>query len=452
VKPSTEREPVAAGSNRDSPGGGKFTNKYIQYMHKNTGVATAAASPPGLPLLVLLLCFFFNFIGRGVGDTYMVFLLPLGAEFGWHRSQMTSVYSLLMVVSGLASPLAGIVFERWGPRTLYALGLALLGGGYFVAGQLHQLWQFYLCIGVLGGLGASAIGMVPAAALISRWFERRMSTAIGLAYAGFGCGSLVLVPLTQALIDHGGWREAYHAIGLALLLLLPLSLLLPWRRIQAGQATMALQRARAAANQPPGPSPLRRALGQKRFWLLVQVMFFTAMCIYLISVQSVAYLVDIGFTPLQAAGAFGSAGLLSVIGVSASGWIADRFGHRPAATLSFIGTFSGTVVLVVMSYGDAAWLLAGYVLLFGICQGARGPVVASLSARLFAGPGQATIYGAIHACMSVGSGIGALLSGVLHDLTGGYRAAFGLSMACLLLAAAPFWTSDILIPAERPAT
>jgi uncharacterized membrane protein YedE/YeeE len=43
--------------------------------------------------------------------------------------------------------------------------------GYFIAGQLAQLWQFYLCIGLLGGLGASAIGMVPAAALISRWFD-----------------------------------------------------------------------------------------------------------------------------------------------------------------------------------------------------------------------------------------------------------------------------------------
>ena len=420
-------------------------------MHKNMGHPPAAVSPPGLPLLVLLLCFVFNFIGRGVGDTYMVFLLPLGAEFGWHRSQMTSVYSMLMVVSGLASPLSGIVFERWGARVLYGAGLALLGGAYFIAGQLTQLWQFYLCIGLVGGLGASAIGMVPAAALISRWFDRRMSTAIGIAYAGFGCGSLVLVPLTQALIDHGGWREAYHTIGLALLVGLPLSLLLPWRRIQAGQATMAVRRAKAAAALPAGPSPLRLALKNKRFWLLVQVMFFTAMCIYLISVQSVAYLVDIGFTPLQAAGAFGSAGMLSVIGVSASGWIADRFGHRPAATLSFAGTFLGTVVLYLMSWGDAAWLLAGYVLLFGICQGARGPVVASLSARLFAGPGQATIYGAIYACMSVGSGLGALLSGVLHDLTGGYRAAFGLSMACVVLAALPFWTTRALIPAERPA-
>ncbi|MBE0548661.1 MAG: MFS transporter, partial [Rubrivivax sp.] len=194
-------------------------------MHKNKEGATAELSWLTLPVLVVLLCFAFNFIGRGVGDTYMVFLLPLGAEFGWQRSQMTSVYSALMVTSGLASPLAGAVFERWGPRVLYAAGLALLGAGYYGAGQAQQLWHLYVCIGVLGGLGASALGMVPAAVLISRWFDRRMSTAIGLAYAGFGCGALVLVPLAQTLIDAHGWREAYRAIGGTLLVLLPLSLL-----------------------------------------------------------------------------------------------------------------------------------------------------------------------------------------------------------------------------------
>lgn len=129
-------------------------------MHKNNAERARTGSAAVLPVLVLALCFAFNFIGRGVGDTYMVFLLPLGAEFGWHRSQMTSVYSALMVVSGLASPLSGIVFERWGPRVLYAGGLALLGAGYWLAGQARTLWQFYLCIGLLGGLGASAIGMV----------------------------------------------------------------------------------------------------------------------------------------------------------------------------------------------------------------------------------------------------------------------------------------------------
>ncbi|MBE0549665.1 MAG: MFS transporter, partial [Rubrivivax sp.] len=191
-------------------------------------------------------------------------------------------------------------------------------------------------------------------------------------------------------------------------------------------------------------------LRERRFWLLVQVMFFTTVGMYLIIVQSVAYLVDIGFTPLKAAGAFGTAGMLSVVGVSGAGWLADRFGYKRAATVSFAGTFAGTAVLFAMSYQSTHWLLGAYVLLFGICQGARGPLVASLSARLFPGPGQAAIYGAIYACMSVGSGLGALLAGVLYDLTGGYRASFLLAMACVLMAGAPFWLSNTLQPPARP--
>ena len=337
-----------------------------------------------------------------------------------------------------------MVFERWGPRVLYAGGLALLGSGYFLASKVTALWQFYACISLLGGLGAAAIGMVPAAALISRWFERRLSTAIGIAYAGFGCGSLLIVPLAQTLIDADGWRHAYQVIGGSLLVVLRLSLAVPWRTIRAGLPSLVVPRHRVAA----GAGPVRAALRDRTFWRLVQVMFFTAVGMYLIIVQSVAYLVDVGFTPLQAAAAFGAAGVLSVVGVSSAGWLADRFGHRRAATVSFVGTFLGISLLFAMSYGASLAMLVAYVLLFGICQGARGPLVAGLSARLFSGPGQATIYGVIFACMSVGSGIGALLAGALHDLTGGYRAGFVLAMVCVLLAALPFWTSDAL--ARRP--
>ena len=227
-----------------------------------------------------------------------------------------------------------------------------------------------------------------------------------------------------------------------LLVLLPLSLALPWRAMRAG-----LPSTTPAAAYPLGTSaadavgPVRAALRDRPFWLLVQVMFFTAVGMYLVIVQSVVYLVDVGFTPLQAAGAFGVAGMLSVVGMSSAGWMADRFGHRRAATLSFTGTAIGIALLFAMSYRSTHWLLVAYVLLFGICQGARGPLIAGLSARLFAGPGQSTIYGVIYACMSVGSGIGALLSGVLHDLTGGYRAAFLLALVCVLWRRS-LWTSN----------
>jgi MFS family permease len=176
-------------------------------------------------------------------------------------------------------------------------------------------------------------------------------------------------------------------------------------------------------------------------------MFFTAFSMYLVIVQSVAYLVDMGFSPLQAATAFGACGMLSVVGLSSSGWVSDRFGPRNAATASFIGTTLGIAMLYAISWRASEVLLVAYVLLFGICQGARGPVVAGLSAKLFSGRGQATVYGAIYALMSVGTGAGALLSGALHDWTGGYRAGFLLALASVALAAAPFWTSRELEPA-----
>ena len=430
-----------------------FICKYSRSMQKNSSpVPQARAGRAAFG--VLALCFFFNFLSRGIADTYMVFLLPLEAQFGWQRTQMTSVYSALMLTSGLCSPVAGLVFERCGARVLYGAGVLLLAAGYLIASQAQSLWHFYVGIGLLGGLGSGAVGMVPAAAILSWWFGTRLSTAIGIAYAGFGCGSLVMVPLAQGLIDTGGWRDAYQILGFGLLVLTGAAVLMPWERITSMRPAAA---ARPAGQRVAGPLSL--AIRQRRFWLLVQVMFFTALGMYLVTVQSVLYFVDVGFTPLQAATAFGAAGMLSVLGVSSVGWLSDGVGHKRAATISLCGTSLGICMLLALSWHRSELLLVAYVLLFGICQGARGPVVASLSARLFAEQGQASVYGAIYACMSVGTGLGALLSGILHDLTAGYRTAYVLAIICMLLAALPFWTSgDLLVaapghplPAEGPS-
>ena len=44
-------------------------------------------------------------LGRGMGDTYAVFLVPLEREFGWTRSQVTGVYSVYLLVNGFTAPL-----------------------------------------------------------------------------------------------------------------------------------------------------------------------------------------------------------------------------------------------------------------------------------------------------------------------------------------------------------
>ena len=241
-------------------------SKYSGYMLKNSvaGEATPPATPVAMAAAVLVLCFAFNFVGRGVGDTYMVFLLPLEKEFGWHRSQMTSVYSALMVVGGLAAPLGGMGFERWGPRILYPGGLALLGSGYFLASKVTALWQFYVCISLLGGLGVAAIGMVPAAALISRWFERRLQHRDRHRLRGLRLRSLLIVPLAQTLIDADGWRHAYQVIG-ATLLVSPAGL--GWRCRERSAPACRRSSCRARASLPaPGRCARRCATAPSGVW------------------------------------------------------------------------------------------------------------------------------------------------------------------------------------------
>jgi predicted MFS family arabinose efflux permease len=283
------------------------------------------------------------------------------------------------------------------------------------------------------------LGMVPASMLISRWFRDRMSTAMGVAYAGFGTGTLLIVPLAQYLIESHGWRETYRLIGLALLVLLPLVFLVPWRRLAAGPA-----KAPARKSNPLDETrawQVGSAMKTRAYWQLVQVFAFTARAMYAMLAQIVAYLVQVGLKPLEAATAFGAQGLLSVMGMMASGWSSDRFGFRATATASFVSTFIGIGFLLLLSVHPAAWLVVPFVLFFGISQGARGPIVASITARTFRGPAFATISGTIFACMSVGGAVGSWASGMLYDLTGGYRASFVFSMACVAIAVAPFWTA-----------
>lgn len=418
-------------------------------MAASTPAAGTKLSDSSLAGLALLLGFLFNVAGRGVGDTYIVFLLPLGAEFGWNRSEISSVYSVYMLSTGLSAPFVGMLFDRWGPRVVYSCGLACLGGAYVLAGSLNQLWQFHIFVGVAGGMGVAALGMVPAASLISRWFRGNTGTAIGIAYAGLGCGTLLIVPLAQYLSESLGWRSTYHVLGTSLLVLLPFVLFMPWRVLRAGRRDDVRVTDAPQASLPratPQASPLRAALKTRAFWSLAQVFCFTGLAMYTVLVQTIAFLIESGFAPLEAASAFGAAGILSVIGVTATGVLADRIGYRRTVTASFVCTLLGLVCLLALASYPSGWFLFGFIAFFGIAQGARGPIVSSLCAKLFPGTGLATIYGTIYACMSVGAAVGSLISGVLHDVTGGYQASFIFAMLVVLVAITPFWTSPALKP------
>ena len=73
-----------------------------------------------------------------------------------------------------------------------------------------------LCVGI----GVAFIGNVPNSILLGRWFGPRLPTAMAVVYSAMGAGVLVLLPASQLLIDHLGWRDAYQMFGIVTLGLL----------------------------------------------------------------------------------------------------------------------------------------------------------------------------------------------------------------------------------------
>jgi MFS family permease len=389
-------------------------------------------------LAVVLTCFVFNIFSRGIGDAYTVMVIPLEREFGWSRAELTGIYSVYLLVSGLVGPGAGWLFDRFGPRTVYATGLGIAGVALIGASYLDRLLGFYLVIGLAVGIGVGLLGMVPAAALLARWYKRRLSTMIGIVFSAAGVGALIIVPLAQYLVALHSWRGAYRVLGACVLVTAVVQIFaVPWKRFAVGDPRVE---ALHAADVGAVPWTVKRAMETPLFWGCVRVFFFTSMGMYVVLVQTVSYLIDLGIAPLAAASAFGVMGMLSVASVMSSGFLADRMGTRRTAMVSFAGTAIGISLFLALSWGPAPLLLGACIVIFGLCQGARGPLISALAAKGFAGKGHATVYGTILATNAIGAALGSYAAGMMHDLTGDYRASFVFSLVSIIFAAMPFFT------------
>ena len=177
------------------------------------------------------------------------------------------------------------------------------------------------------GIGIALIGNVPNSILLGRWFGPRLPTAMAVVYSATGAGVSVLLPASQILIDHVGWRDAYQWFGIvALCLLVPL-IVLPWRLFAAGSPHVVQEGDTRTSSTTAGPCRARCATTPSGRCSRRSSSPRSAM--YAITAQIVAYLIDAGFPPLQAATAWGFSGVVLLFGML--GIIDARRHHRPPA-------------------------------------------------------------------------------------------------------------------------
>lgn len=364
-----------------------------------------------------------------------MFLVPLVVEFQWSRALTAGALSVSTVVQGVCAPLAGLLVDRVGPRRVILGGVVLVGVAAMLLATVRAPWQLYLFTGILGALGIVALGWVPMGVLLARRFSARRGRVVGIAFSGMGVGVFAVGPLAQWLIVAIGWRGATALLGAgALALLVPLV----WLGTAEDRPRPADPAAGTAAPAAADPT-VADALRTRAFWALFLAYFFTPLAVFPVATHSVAFAVDMGFSAMLAAWAFGLMGLMSTVGRVGFGIAADRIGGRWAATLSFGCTAGGALALIALErWPRGAWL-AVFALLFGLGFGARGPIITAMASDWFGG----RHFGAIYGVMNLGNGLGAALGpwfgGLVHDLTGSYRLAFLTAVGCCAIGATCFW-------------
>ena len=391
--------------------------------------------------LVVILAFVMNLLSRGIGETFAVFLLPIESEMGWSRTTLAGIYAIYMGAHGLAAVVIGWFVDRVGPRVVYTIGLLAYGLAFLLAQFGTEPWHFYLTTGVMAGIAMTAIGMTTATVLITRWYHgpraRQLSPAIGIAYSGMGAGVILWIPITNQLIEMLGWRETYRTLGIILCVLAVIVYVLPWSKLQL--TPLPLSRFGSVLGGSKD-GHLRAALKTKMFWLLFVIMFITAVAMYLVGPQMVAYLVSVGFDSTVASLAFSINGFLTVFGIAGTGWLARYFGMKRVATISYAMSITAVILLACLTVLPVMALLALAILPLGLSQGARGPIVSVQASQAFSGQGLGAIYGAITMGVGLGGMSGAWLSGVFYDVTGGYILSYSVSVVCALAGVGLFWS------------
>jgi len=106
-------------------------------------------------------------------------------------------FSLSMLVAPLVTP----IIRKFGTQVPMLIGVALQAAGFIGASFATKISHLYLTQGVLLGLGVGFI-FVPVTQILSQWFSKKVTLAIGIGSAGSGVGGILFSFGIQAMIDN----------------------------------------------------------------------------------------------------------------------------------------------------------------------------------------------------------------------------------------------------------
>jgi oxalate/formate antiporter len=365
--------------------------------------------------------------------TWTLFTGPLGAKLGTTLAELQWTFSLLIVVQTWLSPFQAHLVDRFGPRSLIAIGAILSGGSWVLSSRAESLWGLYVTYGVIGGFGTGII-YVGIIGLMVRWFPDRRGLATGLAAAGYGFGAFFTSFPIDSMIKSVGHERT----------------LLVWGLIQAGIGVAVAQGLRSPpedwylGTKPADPTSagLRTTRSYSPSEMLKSPIFYLLFVMMsLMSTSGLMVTSNVG----PFAKEYGVANML-VLGVAALplsltlsrvtngltrpffGWVSDHIGREVTMALAF--TLEAAAILVLFAFIDRPAL---FVVLTGVVFFGWGEIFSLFPSTLtdtFGPKYAATNYGFLYIAQGVGSILGGPAAAFLKQATGSWSAVF-IVVACL---------------------
>jgi len=182
--------------------------------------------------------------------TFGTLLAPLSRQFGWSRGMVSTAMVAGLWITGIATPIAGRLVDRFGIRVVALPAIAVFSLATMSVAWVPASPAAFIALYALMGLGAAGQTPLIYAKAITARFDHQRGLALGIAMAGVGLGAALVPQFAQALIRIAGWRGAYAGLGgLIFVLAFPAVALFVW---QAGRRPRG-PCARSPGRQGAGP-------------------------------------------------------------------------------------------------------------------------------------------------------------------------------------------------------
>ena len=385
--------------------------------------------------IILATGFAILFFNGGSRSALGLMLKPMGDDLEWSRSALSLGITAYMLVSALAMPFVGRLADRFDMRWVMGTGVVVGAVGVGLMSLIASPWQLFAVYGLVFALGNAGVSNPIVSVMIVRWFPDRRGVANSVAVSGNAIGQLVIVGLLAQSLVRFGWRVSYAALGLAnLAILAPI----------AFAAVRAAPSQAARGKQPSSDNPAtteQQAVDLRQvplwtsgqLWLLGGIYAICGFQDFFVATHVVAFALDIGFGALIAGNLLALMGVMGLLGVLVSGFLADRIGPARPTLLCFAMRI-GIFVLVILSQSKPAVMM--FALLYGFTFLMTAPLTVIFSGNIFGSARLGRISGTISMIHQISGGIGALAGALAFDIWGSYDRAFLLMLTLSVVATA----------------